>query len=306
MAFAPTGGVQPGRNGVSSADYDHGYQGQFTENDEETGWDAFELRMYDGRMARWMSDDPYRQYHSPYLAMGNNPISGVDPDGGWSWLGAGIGAVAGGVSGGLISQSNGGSFAKGAAGGALLGFAAGGVIGQMATNIDKGQELFREILAKNSLPHLYGKRPTSAWGIIPDRAKYYLSTAGKFVASNASYITSYSRGAFYIYNNGRTSARVKVFADGDEIYSGTVQAKSSNGRYIEYGENFSDWLKQKRDNELEGTNITIEFSNPRGGTISSNIYLVESGGIQTRRPVSPTYARKRFRFGKFTPVDGIW
>ncbi|MEQ9009025.1 MAG: RHS repeat-associated core domain-containing protein, partial [Ekhidna sp.] len=47
-----------------------------------TGWDAFELRMYDGRMARWMSDDPYRQYHSPYVSMGNNPVSMVDPDGG--------------------------------------------------------------------------------------------------------------------------------------------------------------------------------------------------------------------------------
>lgn len=38
--------------------------------------------MYDSRMARWMSTDPYEQYWSPYLAMGNDPVNGIDPDGG--------------------------------------------------------------------------------------------------------------------------------------------------------------------------------------------------------------------------------
>jgi hypothetical protein len=38
--------------------------------------------MYDGRVGRWMTTDPYSQYHSPYLAMGNNPIGNIDPDGG--------------------------------------------------------------------------------------------------------------------------------------------------------------------------------------------------------------------------------
>ena len=39
--------------------------------------------MYDGRVGRWMTTDPYSQYHLPYLAMGNNPISRIDPDGGF-------------------------------------------------------------------------------------------------------------------------------------------------------------------------------------------------------------------------------
>jgi hypothetical protein len=39
--------------------------------------------MYSSRIGRWLSVDPYAQYWSPYLAMGNNPVSRVDPDGGF-------------------------------------------------------------------------------------------------------------------------------------------------------------------------------------------------------------------------------
>ncbi|MFW5762116.1 MAG: RHS repeat-associated core domain-containing protein [Cyclobacteriaceae bacterium] len=48
---------------------------------EETGWNSFEARMYDPVIGRWLSVDPARQFASPYLGMGNNPVSGVDPDG---------------------------------------------------------------------------------------------------------------------------------------------------------------------------------------------------------------------------------
>jgi RHS repeat-associated protein len=61
------------------------YQGQ--ELDSEVGgagFYAFELRQYDARLGKWLSADPYRQHWSPYLAMANNPISFIDPDGGWS------------------------------------------------------------------------------------------------------------------------------------------------------------------------------------------------------------------------------
>ena len=76
--YYPFGWVMPGRNGGSA--YRYAYQGQ--EKDEETGWEAFELRMYDGRVGRWMTTDPYSEFHSPYLAMANNPISKIDPTGG--------------------------------------------------------------------------------------------------------------------------------------------------------------------------------------------------------------------------------
>ena len=62
--------------------YRFGYQGQNSEADPETNWNSFQLRMYSPRTARWMVMDPKGQFYSPYLAMGNNPVSGVDPDGG--------------------------------------------------------------------------------------------------------------------------------------------------------------------------------------------------------------------------------
>ena len=46
--------------------------------------EAFELRHWDGRLGRWLSPDPYGQYASPYIGMGNNPVNLTDPDGGFA------------------------------------------------------------------------------------------------------------------------------------------------------------------------------------------------------------------------------
>jgi len=80
--YYPYGWVLPGRNGNNGTAYRYGFQGEFAEKDAETGWNAFELRMYESRLGRWMATDPYDQYWSPYIGMGNNPINGVDPNGG--------------------------------------------------------------------------------------------------------------------------------------------------------------------------------------------------------------------------------
>jgi uncharacterized protein (TIGR02594 family) len=44
--------------------------------------EAFELRLWDGRIGRWFTIDPYHEFFSPYVGMGNNPINLIDPDGG--------------------------------------------------------------------------------------------------------------------------------------------------------------------------------------------------------------------------------
>jgi len=79
------GGELPGRKWTSE-NYRYGYQSQ--EKPDATNssnpWYSFELRMYNQDIGRWFATDPYGQYHSPYLAMGNNPVSQIDPDGGYS------------------------------------------------------------------------------------------------------------------------------------------------------------------------------------------------------------------------------
>jgi len=70
----------PNRHNVDEEGYRYAYQGQ--EKDPETGKEAFELRLWDSRIGRWLTTDPKGQYSSPYLGMGNNPINRIDPDGG--------------------------------------------------------------------------------------------------------------------------------------------------------------------------------------------------------------------------------
>ncbi len=80
--YYPGGMTMPGRKTVGGELYRYGYQGEFAETDPETGKPMFQLRLYDPRINRWLSPDPAGQYASPYLAMGNNWINKVDPDGG--------------------------------------------------------------------------------------------------------------------------------------------------------------------------------------------------------------------------------
>ena len=66
--------------------HDHAYQ------DKEFQWNEFgsgpglalydfHARMYDSATATWSVPDPASQFSNSYLAMGNNPVIGVDPDG---------------------------------------------------------------------------------------------------------------------------------------------------------------------------------------------------------------------------------
>jgi RHS repeat-associated protein len=130
----------PGITYNSSIGGRYGYQGQFAENDKEINEQFFELRNYDPLLARFSSIDPYEQFHSPYLAMGNNHPNQVDQNGGiTSWQGSLIGAVIGIVGYGIHDLTSDGQhkfdkplenyFYWG-----LAGAVAGGIVGGLASN----------------------------------------------------------------------------------------------------------------------------------------------------------------------------
>ncbi|WP_172443295.1 RHS repeat-associated core domain-containing protein [Nonlabens agnitus] len=76
--YYPFGMAMPNTDNIIG-DYRYAYQGQ--ERDPETGKEAFEARLWDSRIGRWLTTDPAGEFFSPYLGMGNNPISMIDPDG---------------------------------------------------------------------------------------------------------------------------------------------------------------------------------------------------------------------------------
>jgi len=169
--YYPFGSPLPGRQLIAGDQYEHGYQGQYTERDEETGLDAFELRMWDSRLARWTSTDPYGQFHSPYLGMGNNPVSEIDPDGGLSgaaW-GAIAGTVVGGTAGYIASDGDWGWALAGAGAGALGGYAIGGKISKsrMGNPIEGGKSGFLAkgtgFVSEDYLASLADKATRHAW-----------------------------------------------------------------------------------------------------------------------------------------------
>lgn len=61
------------------------YQGEFNEFDDDLGWNDFALRSYDPQIGRWLQSDPYDEFSSGYVGMGNDPINSIDPTGGSSW-----------------------------------------------------------------------------------------------------------------------------------------------------------------------------------------------------------------------------
>lgn len=70
-------------NGTAS-NYNYKYQGK-----EQLSFDGYNMydfgsRMYDPAVGRWFNVDPQNQFWSPYLAMGNNYIIVIDPDGEWA------------------------------------------------------------------------------------------------------------------------------------------------------------------------------------------------------------------------------
>ena len=157
-----------GVNGVNGS-YKNMYTSKEIQNGEFASGRGLEMYDFDARfeagpersrrdpqLGRWFAPDPAEQFHNPYLAMGNNPVMYVDPNGEFVWaIPIAIGAAMN-VVGNWDHISNAGNFwdgvglAAGYAGvGALQGaatlicgrggFALGGAIGGLGNGLIQGQ-----------------------------------------------------------------------------------------------------------------------------------------------------------------------
>ncbi|NEN25806.1 hypothetical protein G3O08_20155 [Cryomorpha ignava] len=68
---------------------------------------AYRIELANGKVLQgWLLPDPAEQFHNPYLAMGNNPVMYVDPDGEFVWIPVIIGAAIGAYIGGSTANQS--------------------------------------------------------------------------------------------------------------------------------------------------------------------------------------------------------
>lgn len=129
--YYPFGGLHSGEfiSGMAS-NYNYKFQGKELQTEENITLYDFGSRLYDPSLGRWFSTDPQNQFGSPYLALGNNPVSLVDPDGELAFVPILLGAALGGFFGGIKSDQSGGTFLEGYWKGAISG-AVGGAAAQL-------------------------------------------------------------------------------------------------------------------------------------------------------------------------------
>ncbi|HEV7333118.1 MAG TPA: DUF6443 domain-containing protein [Flavisolibacter sp.] len=111
-----------------------GYQGKEMQRGEffdGTGLEEYDFmaRYYDPQLGRWWAQDPAGQFATPYGAMGGNWPVMADPDGKFAWALVAAGALIGGVTKGISTESSGGKFWDGFWRGAIVG-AVSGTLGQ--------------------------------------------------------------------------------------------------------------------------------------------------------------------------------
>jgi len=147
----------------SAPNNNYGYQGDFSEMDDDLGWNDFELRSYDPQIGRFLQNDPYDQFASGYVGMGNDPVNNIDPSGGWAATGIfdglsqagiiGVTTLAGAIIGGAIDLASGGDGLNGMMIGASAGFLSN-YLGLTAINAGvKDGKISSDYLTQNRMLH---------------------------------------------------------------------------------------------------------------------------------------------------------
>ena len=107
------------------------YQGAYSELDDDIGWQDFAFRNYDAQIGRWVQQDPFDEFASPYVGMGDDPVNLPDPSGGFTLGGltkggtAAILTLGGAIIGTAVDLISGGDDFTGTLIGAGVGLGAG-------------------------------------------------------------------------------------------------------------------------------------------------------------------------------------
>jgi RHS repeat-associated protein len=125
--YEPLGTELYGLQRTSNSYHNYLYQGKEYETDNELFTYDFHARQYDAQLGRWHATDPARQFANPYLAMGNNWVVSIDPDGREIITAMIVGAMIGTVIGAIRASNSNHSMVGGMWRGALIG-AIGGAL----------------------------------------------------------------------------------------------------------------------------------------------------------------------------------
>lgn len=186
--YLPFGGMLS-RSGSIADTWQFTYAGKYWET--ELGLYDFGARLYDPSLMRFISPDPARQYASPYIFAGNNPINLMDPSGNisvWAQVGIGIAMAAVAVAGIALTVLTEGLFAEPTAGAevALGGVAIGGEASE--TGIEMAVVGGAEVAAAEGTAAAAGE--VVAGAAAEAEAGVALTTATKAAAKNIAYLAT--------------------------------------------------------------------------------------------------------------------
>lgn len=171
--YYPMGMIHYGEY-VANSTYNYKYQNK--EQLLANGYNMYDFgsRMYDASVGRWFNTDPQNQFASPYLAMGNHWVTGVDPNGEWFVVDDLIaGLITGAVN--LIGQGATGNINSWADAGAYFGI---GFVSGLTATYTLGTGTAAILSAGNSAYGQYDREGSINWGQVGFDATIGAVTAG--------------------------------------------------------------------------------------------------------------------------------
>ena len=182
--------------------------------------------MYDASVGRWFNADPQNQFASPYLAMGNNWVMSVDPDGEFVFTAILLGAALGGMINGIMTDMAGGSFEEGFIKGAIsgaVGAGAGAYVSGLSAVKNLGTGFYNGAIIGASGGFASG---ATASGLNEDNFGQILGNAGIGAGIGAAI--------------GGLTAGLKAQSDGRDFWSGKQWNEITTGLGSE-GATFADF-----------------------------------------------------------------